>query len=485
MSNAKKKSRKIKDKALKRKRTEFFKSVLIFTLLTVFCLLTYVTFKDQSLSADGNMSHSLFGTEILSEKTDAVNLYFSYTAPEYVLFNTAAAREVFYNNTENYSKAQSILQDIDRNIFLSDIEIEKAETDLFDNIGETELLYICYPYHRYPLLAAQFFENPSPEIAEYISSYKRIILMPSESDKEGINVYIRDEKTSGVYKIITKVPSSGLSKVIKSTKKLDDRNYSFAYELNLTPKADSDTAVTELKPDIVIPLKTQFLPVVSVSPPYEAESLLSGFSDESFSSTVIRAFGFQESNIRQYIDKDDILVCVSENATLKLYPDGVVEYNSINTKSGLNLMGNTRLTTENSYFLSFMGISSVINSVVPLAENNERSFKIRLTDLQSESSEVAEYKFIFDYYLNGTRIMPSPYHAIEATAVNGYLTSMRIDLKRFENTSDKAAVEPLFSAIDRYCASKQPGSAVSVSECFRIYPLGSDGETLKGTWSVK
>jgi len=484
MKNKKKNTERVKDRAFKRKRTELFKSALIFVLVFTFCLLSFLMFKHQNFTWGGSFAARFSGGEFLLEETDAVNDYFSYTAPEYVLFNTEGAREVFYNNTDAYSKVQNILQDIDRNIFLSDIKIEKAETDFFTNIGENELLYIMYPYHRYPLLASQFFETAQPELAEYISSYKKLILMPSANDGEGINVYVKDEKTKDVYKIITAVPSTGLSKVIKSTKKLDDRNYSFAYELNLSSK-NSEGAMTELKPDIVIPLKTQFLPTVTASVPYEAEVLLDDFSDESFYGTIIRTFGFQESHMRQYVDKDNILVCVSENATLKLYPDGVAEYNAVNKKSGLNITGNTKMNWKNSYFLSFTGVSSVIKSVVPLVGNNERSFRIRLIDLQSESSEVFEYKFMFDYYLNGTRIMPTPYHAIEATVVDGYITSMRIDLKRFENTGEKAATEQLFSAIDRFCASKQAGGAVSVSECFRIYPLDGEAEVLRGSWLIK
>lgn len=484
MRNRRKYTERSKDRAFKRKRTEFFKSVLIFVLVFTFCLLSFLTFKHQNFTWGGSFAANFSDGKFLLEETNAVNDYFSYTAPEYVLFNAEGVREVFYNNTDAYAKVQNILQDIDRSIFLSDIKIEKAESDIFTDIGENELLYIMYPYHRYPLLASQFFETSQPELSEYISSYKKLVLMPAVNAGEGINVYIKDEKTKEVYRIITSVPSTGLSKVIKGTKKLDDRNYSFAYELNLSSK-NSEGAMTELKPDIVIPLKTQFLPTVTASVPYEAEGLLNEFSDESFYGTVIRTFGFQENHIRQYVDKDDILVCVSENATLKLYPDGVAEYNAVNKKSGLNLTGNTKINWKNSYFLSFTGVSSVIKSIVPLAGNNERSFKIRLIDLQSESSEVFEYKFMFDYYLNGTRIMPTPYHAIEATVVDGYLTSMRIDLKRFENTGEKAATEQLFSAIDRFCASKQAGGAVSISECFRIYPLDDKSKELKGSWLIK
>lgn len=479
--------RKLKERQLRRQRTEFLKSVFIVVLTLTFGMLAYSLFKTQHLTDDNN--NILNKTTYYSDEIDAINLYFTYTSPEYILFNTETGREVFYTDSEPYSKAQKILEDINKSIFNQGTqvsEITDAEIDIFTNIDECNLLYVSYPYHRYPRLISQFFENPSSRIAEYISSYKKVILVPAENATEGIFVYIKDEKTGKTYKIKSNIASAGLQKLLGNTKKLDDRYHSFAYELNFSSLAESDDAVgTVLSPDIIIPLKTQFLPVIKVSPPEDFETISDSFTDKAFSTRILNAFNFQESYIRQYIDKDNVLVCVSETATLKLYPDGIIEYNSIDTKSGVNLVGSTKLTPENSYFYSLTGVSHIINSIIPLTDNNEKSFKIRLCDLQSESFEVAEYKFMFDYYLNGARIILPLYHGIEATTKDGYLTSMRINLKNFENTYEKTSIEPLFVAIDRFCADKKSQSTILISDCVRSYSLKESVGTVSASWQVK
>lgn len=477
------KEKRVKEQKLRRKRTEFIKSVLIALLFFYLVMLIYSISKEGWFLVDTAES----GTYLANDNSEAVNLYFSYAAPEYVLLNTETGRDIFYTDSDIYLKAQKILQDVDRSLFSFNGKFEKGE-DIFTDIKDRNLVYISYPYHRFPKLAGQMFENPSSKLSEVISSFKKLILLPAEKEGDGILAYIKDEKTNEVFKMQTSVPSSGLYKLLDSVKRLDDKLCTFSYELNLNSLKENtiDKKIsTYLRPDIIIPSKAQYLPNISITPPEEFEKLKLGFTKEGISSKILNSFGFKDSYIRQYINSDNTLVCVSDNATLKLSPDGVLEYSAVSKRGGVNLMGSTKLSVENSYLLSFTGVSRIINAVMPLADNDEKTFKIRLTDLQAESFEVSEYKFMFDYYLNGTRIIPGLYHAIEATTVDGYLTSMRIDLKTFRNTSEKSAVESLISAIDKFCEDKKTEGAISVSECIRCYRPKNDKSLFSAGWLVK
>lgn len=475
--------KRVKDQKLKRKRTEFFKSALIVLLFFNLVMLLYSISKEGWFLIDTAES----GTPLANDNSEAVNLYFSYSAPEYVLLNTETGRDIFYTDSDTYLKTQKILQDVDRSLFSSNEKFEKGE-DIFTDIKDRNLVYISYPYHRFPKLAGQMFENPSSKLSEVISSFKKLILIPAEKEEDGIFAYIKDEKTNDVFKMQTTVPSSGLYKLLDSVKRLDDKLCTFSYELNLNSLKENTInkkISTYLRPDIIIPSKAQYLPNISMTPPEEFEKLKLGFTKEGISSKILNSFGFKDSYTRQYINSDNTLVCVSDNATLKLSPDGVLEYSAVSKRGGVNLMGSTKLSVENSYLISFTGVSRIINAIMPLADNDEKTFKIRLTDLQAESFEVSEYKFMFDYYLNGTRIIPGLYHAIEATTVDGYLTSMRIDLKTFKNTSEKSAVDSLISAIDKFCADKKTEGAISVSECIRCYRPKNDKSLLSAGWLVK
>lgn len=470
------KEQRLEKKRMQRKRTEALKSVLIAVLAASFCFFAYSVKKNQKLIG-GTSSYASEPVHI-SEESEAINSYLSYASPEYVMFNTEAGRDVFYTDSELYSRSLEILEDVTRSIFLPDVKPEEESENIFESIGEKNLLYVSYPYHRYPILTAQFFEGRTSRLTELVSSYKKVILLPSENASENIEVYIKDEKSEKVYKIKSNVPSAGLWKLLGSAKKLDDKNYSFAYELNLNKSTS-----TTLRSDILVPLKPQYLPTVSASCPSAFEKMRNGFTGGGALIKIIDAFGLSQSSIRQYIDKDNVLVCVSASATLKLYPDGILEYSAIDKKNGFKLSGNTRLNAGNGYFLSFTGVSGIINSLIPISANTEKSFRIRLTDLISESEEVAEYKFMFDYYLNGVRIYSPPYHSVEATVVDGCLTAMRIDLKTVESHYEKAAAEPLFTAIDRYCEEKKGQGSVTVSECSRIYDM-SQGEKTAAGWLV-
>lgn len=483
----KEKHKKITEKRLSRKkRTELFKSVLVFVLLALFCFQCFLIFRTNSLS--GMIAIHSSDAEIILNDEDVINLYFEYTAPEYIMVSRDGNRDVYYSNSEYYQKFQLLLQEINRSIFMPDIKAEYAEDGIFDRLTEIDSVYVSYPCRRYPKYTAQFLNNSSDTLSSFITSYTKVIIVPkTEEESETVTVYIKDDKTGKAVRISTAAASDPLKKYIDGIKGLDKKDYAFSQELKLgqaNTSADSSVVpAAELGGNILIPLKNLSVPDILVQPPLEFSQGLSDGASYA-AEEVMRAFGFSPSNARRYSDNSGVLVCVDERATLKLYPGGVIEYSSVNKESGLNLTGSSKLTGNNSYFLSITGISRIINSIIPLAGNMDRSFKIRLTDLQSESVEVSEYKFMFDYYINGIRITGSPYHGIEATAVEGRLTSVRINLKRFETTHNETVVEPLISAIDRFCRTRSENTPVSVNNVYLAYPLAEGLKEIKADWAV-
>ena len=477
-----------KKRHTRKKRAEIFKSVLIFVLLVLFCFQAVLIIKTRSLS--NLLFHRSSDSDIILNDDDVINLYFEYTAPEYIMVNRGGNRNVFFSDSEYYQNAQIFLQEINRSVFMPDIKAEPIENGIFEKLTEIDSVYISYPYRRYPKYSAQFLNNTEETLSSFISYYTKVILVPeTPEEKDNITVFIQDEKTKSAVKISTTLASANLIKFINEIKGLNKKDYSFAHEFNfgntLSNSKNPSLIETKINGDILVPLKSFNLPQVSVHSPLElgqnpAESGISHAAEE-----VMQAFGFTSSGARRYSDNNGVLVCVDEKATLKLYPDGIIEYTAVNKQSGLNLTGSSRLTNDNSYFLSFTGISRIINSVIPLAGNTEKSFKIRLTDLQSESVEVSEYKFMFDYYINGIRIKNAPYHGIEATAVEGRLANMRINLKRFESSYSETTVESLVSAIDKFCLSRKDNTSVTISDAFLAYPVKDGTDTLTAGWIIQ
>ena len=472
----------LKKRTEKRKRTEVIKSVLIFILISLLCLQAILILKSSTLT---NMIFNRSSeTEIILNDDDVINLYFEYTAPEYIMVNKGSARDVFFSDSEHYQRAQIILQEINRYLFMPDINPQFVEADVFNKLTESDSLYISYPYRCYPKYLAQFLNTTEEKLSSLISYYTKVVLVPdTSSGNEKITVFIQDEKTKNAVKVSTPVSSTDLVKFLSETKGKDKKNYSFAHEnaalSGVEPVVLKNTKINE---DILVPQKHLSMPEIMIFSPLEFSQDM-GISPVA--EDIMLAFGFAPSDARRYSDNNGVLVCVDEKATLKLYPNGVIEYNSVNKQSGLNLTGSSRLTVNNSYFLSFTGISKIINALIPLAGNTEKSFKVRLTDLQSESVEVSEYKFLFDYYINGIRIKNAPYHGIEATAVEGRLTSMRIDLKRFENTYAEKPVELLGYSLNNFYNEHKDASSVSVSSAYLAYPITEKSNTITADWLIQ
>lgn len=467
---------------MQRKRIEIIKSALIFILLFIFIFQIFLLIRTQSIS--GLLSQYSSEGEIILSDDDVTNLYFEYTAPDYIIANRGQNRNVYFNDSKIYQNAQLILEEINRSIFMPDVKVEAAPAGLFEELTSRNCLYISYPSRRYPKYSAQFLNSSQENISPYISSYTKLILLPdTEEDSEHITAYIKDDKTGASVKINTSVASSSLINFLDNIEDLERKDYSFAHELNQVELNEESLSNVRLNGDILIPLTPLSFPAVSVSVPHEFNNINEDGGASYAAEEIMQTFGFTPSTARRYADSG-VLVCVDEKATLKLYSNGIIEYNSVNKESGLNLTGSSRLTNDNSYFLSFTGISRIINSVISFSGNTENAFKIRLTELQSESVDVSQYKFMFDFFVNGLRVTSTPYHWIEATAIDGKLTSMRIDLKRFESTDEIIETETIVSALNRFKTERSGNTEVFVQDAYLAYPYKNDASNLSPSWTV-
>lgn len=477
-------------KAVKRKkRTEFLKTVFIFVLLFVFVFLGYKIIKTKRLiSPEALRADSASGESgAITNNEDAINLYFEYTSPDYIMLSREGAREVFYCDSEYYQKAEKIIKEANKSIFMPDAEITEVEDEkAMSSLIALNSLCASYTYRRYPKYSIQFLSGGDNKISNNIQTYKKMIVVPGEKEKDSLSVYITDEKTEKTFKVSTSVSSAALMRLMNVVKEDGAKKYSYAYELNFgkEPKNSGGIKTVGMNPDILIPLVKISKPEAEVRVPSVFGRGMGGSSGGELVAEIAQTFGMNMGSLRQYIDKENTVVCVSEAATLKIYSNGVVEYNAAPLKGGINLAGGTKLNSGNSYFYSFTGVARIINALSKLARNDDSLVKIRLSDLQSESTEVAEYKFIYDWYLDGVKVLSRPYHGVEATVSEGRLSYMRMNIKQFDTGYRQIETEPLLSAIDRYFAERPEDSRRSITDCRLVYPLEEGTESMQAKWNV-
>lgn len=470
----------------RKKRTELFKSVLMAVLCLSFLFFGYKVvgirkfIVPTALHTDSRAAEN----SLILNSEDAVNLYFEYTSPEYIMLSRDGGREVFYCDSEYYARAEKILKEVNKNIFMPDAEItEVTDASALAELVASNSLCASYAYRRYPKYSMQFLSGANKEFTNCVQSYKKLTVVPGESEKDGLSVYITDEKTEKTYKIAVSVPSGALIKMMGAVKETGTKKYVYAYELNFgkEPQSSGEIKTVGINPDILIPL-------TKLSKPKAEAKIPSVFANETpggeTAAEIAEIFGMNVGSLKQYIDKENTVVCVSESATLKIYSDGIVEYNASPANGGINLAGGTKLNAENSYFYSFTGVARIINSIARFAKNDEESVKLRLSELQSESTEVAEYKFMFDWYLEGIRVLTKPYHGAEASVSDGKLKFMRINLKQFNTGYGHSETELMLSAVDRYFANRPEDSRRSISGCELVYVLEKEDKEMRVEWNV-
>lgn len=472
--------------AKRKKRTEIIKTVLIVVLFLTFVFLGY-----KLLGTGHFLTPKSYHTQsgaaansLILNSEDAINLYFEYTSPEYIMLSREGGREVFYCDSEYYARAEKILKEVNECLFASDLKITEV-TDLksFAELVATNSLCASYACRRYPKYSMQFFGSGDGKILDYVQSYKKLTVVPAEDGKGGLSVYITDEKTEKTFKISSDIPSTALIKIMGAVRETGTKKYSYAYELNFgkEPQNSGEIKTVGINPDILIPLVKLSKPDAEAKVP---SVFSSGNSGGELAAEIAEIFGMNVGSLKQYIDKENTVVCVSESATLKIFSNGIVEYSASPINGGLNLAGSNENNSEDSYFYSFTGVSRIVNALGKLSKNDETSVKIRLSELQAESTEVAEYKFMFDWYLEGIRVFTQPYHGIEAYVSDSKLEFLRINLKQFNLGYGETETEPLLSAVDRYYAERPDDSRRSITGCNLVYVLSENSKEMPVKWNV-
>ena len=123
------------------KRNDYFKNVLLISLSLLLFFQGFLISRTTSLYSM-LFNSSFFGSEMILNDEDVTNLYYEYTAPEYIMANHDGSRDVFYNDSKKYQEAQQFIEEVNRNIFLPDVKIEYIEDEIFDKLTEIDSLYV-------------------------------------------------------------------------------------------------------------------------------------------------------------------------------------------------------------------------------------------------------------------------------------------------------------------------------------------------------
>ncbi len=467
---------------------ERIKSVILILLVLCSIGLTSATWMEERLWPEG---YSLFG----DLKTLPVIRHFfesNYSEPlenikkarKIVIADGSGSSSVFYNSDRAF---EDVYRDIGKLItgFLDGSARVGTKTMLTrENVREllneqVMYAYVSYPVATTPKLFGRLMGVPESESLGELGAVRDFFILPTGGN--GTELLAVD--CENTYVVRYELSYEGAERLISAfsdyvTDVSPEHNCMLALEMNLDI-ADGSEAVK---------MKTvldSFLVLDSASTAKNRRVEISGKNplenNESALARTIEKFGFNPMSIHRYADGEGTEVYLENDSMLRIYKNGIIEYEATGAEHGIPISGDSLYESLNSA-VKFAG------EVYSAASGEE--FDVNVSgDLLYESSKSAS--FTFDYYFSGTSITTDitaggePLsHAVEITVEGGSITKVRMLLREYTETANYRDTITIYEAIDKIALMhSEADEPIKIDDIFLSYKEDGESGIIVPVWT--
>ncbi len=392
-------------------------------------------------------------------------------APELIIINTGyqTSRLALDSTDEEFSSLSEIAYDFLTSAFSSSKIFSPVPTDDFYSALTAKSIYLRYPTDYDAGLFAHLLGGTRTDFSGIFSQLRNIVIAADGC------VYIEDSLTGNIYSCYTDVSTESLNIIIDNHAQREHQDtpiINYAFDLGFD-KAFA-TQKTVLSPMIPI-----------FSDGFEVETILVerplALADDSYNEAVVSSilplFNMNANSFMRYTEVDGTVVFVENNATLKISPDGCLEYFA--KDDGIALTTNS-LT---SAYDTVAAIADFVDKVNLAAESDSSmllSSKLTASELSGDS-----FTITLDYQANGKLVKLSSESAVTATVTNNRLTAYRQHMRNFSPTGSFMTVDNYIFALDEAIARfENQINDIEISGLDIIYQDDLTSNILVPEWNV-
>lgn len=393
--------------------------------------------------------------------------------PRKLVVNDGSLWVPYYNTDSAFGTLDAQTGEIIKACLRGEGESEEITYEQWLNYLTDPSVYIEYPITVSPSLLAMILGEKAEKFPPGIENVKDAIIIPSGSESVRVAVCDAGRERAYVFSIEDEryaFPEEVLAMFADRNRR--DGYYEFAFSTLIGSSGLGESSVTV---DDLVLFSDNFSKTycISASNPLQRGDY----------SPLLKSFSFNAQPLRHYRAGDGSENYVENYATVRIYPDGYIEYSAVNDDKGV--------------FLTESGTSEyeLLNSAIDFAEDvwqsvSEEPLNVLVSGVEKNG---AETKFVFDYYYLGREVAVSTsavgreplYHAIEMTASEGRITSYRQYLRLYEGASLGREQESFVTALDYFVALFSEHGDVKITDLYPGYYDNGASTLLETTWLSK
>ncbi len=451
---------------------ERLKTILIILLVANSLFLTYESWFNKSLAGQELFKVDWESTplyRLFSNKKEISLPKENLSKPRKIVINDGALWVPYYNTDSAFDNLDEKTSAMLKSCLSGKAEKVKSISyeKWLENLNRISI-YVEYPIAVSPKMLANILSTTSSDIPLGLNRIRDAIIIPE--GEEGVTVAIRDEASDKAWQFYIKdenlaFPEAAL--MLFTQEESRDGYYEFAYN-TLIGEGMGEGRVTV--GDLVLFSDN----ATAVSDIYAYNPLSGSYS------ALLESFSFNPNPIRRYKDDFGGENYVENYATVRIFPDGYVDFGTVKDDKGIEIESDT----TNGY--------EVLNSAIDFVEKVWQSVSDRPLNVLVSGVDETEVgtKITFDYYCEGKEVAISYnkagreplYHAIEIIVEEGKITSYRQYFRCYDAGDTKTEQESFITALDYYVALFGEEEGTVITDMYPGYYDGGGNGVKKTTW---
>jgi len=405
----------------------------------------------------------------LNRNSSAGQIADTTTMPDKIVINGGGARTVTHSSNKDFFEIIDFISPYIGKVFATSGQ-QITEQD-WQTMLRGKSVYVEFGFQIDAHNLAAIFDTTAVDAARF-GSADAMILYP-ESVINTTSVCFKNKADGTIIKYALSVDTDKLAKYIENKTIGKKHEHAFAFELRLDGDTQSEVQrKVLLESDVLLTMESEPQSKLVVSSIFHDEDAVSEIGDR-----VLNAFGYNPSQLRKTVNQDGIVSYVENGATVKVYPDGLIEYTAVTVSEGIKISD------------AKASSSTIVNKILNIAEkviSNAGMEGEVILKLRSPLNEtpVSSYTARFDRYYNGLPIIANGGNTLFAQFENGYITRFHIRLNNLSLSDTKATPPTVINTIDKLFETLSSDTPVLINNIYQCYYVKGEGEyTVK--WCIR
>lgn len=423
---------------------ERIKSAVIFLLIAnIFFLTTNIWFLNNTAFFE-KKAVAYFRSLPIIGKLFPEELSYSFpkeniSRPRKFLVNDGSLWMAYYNTDIGFSPIEERSSALIKAFLKGDfVDVQSVDNTVWEAALESLSIYVEYPISFSFNMFCRIMDADTDKVSEKIGAVQDFVILPSPEDGN-VCLLVRDisaENTIYAYMLSKKhsLPASDLMVYTDNGDGYYQPAFSTGLQLGAKTNIELDPLVlfSDSQPDTEI-LNTHNL-ITEASHP-----------------KLLDALSLNPAALNPYRDNNGAILYIENFASVKIYPDSMIEYSAVSPERGIILD-----ETGEAY--------NVLNASIDFAEKmwkcvSSTPLNVLVSSDLSDYKKDALYTLNFDYYCNGRPvkiILPEEYGhremvcAIEMTVLGGRLISYRHYMRAYTPSGVNEPLGSFLPALDSF-----------------------------------